>query len=186
MIVMRKKALVLSMLTITILSMLLIPAVLTKKGLNCPTYVEGLWLYIPQILDARVCEYAPDMFNVILETDEVGWFSGGFEGTSYDYPCTVVVHDAEFDGEGNIIGFGSRYYTGIVNYEGMVGDISGRLKMIVVGKQMWGEEWQGTWRIVKGYGLLEHVQGFGTWWGPGFLGGPDPEPGEIWYEGWIH
>lgn len=178
---MRKKVLVLSMITITILSMLLIPAVLTKKGLNCPTYVEGVWTYMPQILDALPCEND----DWILETDEEGWFEGGLTGTSYDYPCTVVVHSATYD-NGDINGWESRYYTGIVNYEGLVGDISGRLKMIVVGKQIGFGDWHGTWRIVKGYGLLAHVQGFGTWEGPGFLGGEEPVPGIIRYEGWIH
>ena len=183
---MRKKVLVLSMITITILSMLLIPTALTKKGLNCPTYVEGVWTYMPQILDALPCEYETGKFNVILETDETGEWTGDFEGTSYDDPCTVVVHDAEFDGEGNLIGFGSRHYTAIVNYMGKVLDTRGRLTMIVVGRQFKGGEWNGTWRIVKGYGRLRHVQGFGTWEGPGFLGGPDPVPGIILYEGWIH
>ena len=182
---MRKKLLVISMLTMTILSMLLIPTTLPKKNLECPTFVEGVWLYTPQILEARVCEGDGDVIDVILRTDEVGTMTGGLEGTSYDYPCTVVVHDAVLDESGNIIGFESRYYTGIVNYEGMVGDIYGRMEMIVVGKQKWGEDWYGTWRIVKGYGWLAHTQGFGIWWGPGFVLGLI-EPGEIEYEGWIH
>lgn len=134
---------------------------------------------MPQILEARVCGT-----DVILVTDEEGWFSGSFDGTSYDYPCTVVVEDAEFDGEGNVIGWGSRYYTGEVNYKGEVLDKRGRMKMIVVGKQEGNGDWQGTWRIIKGYGKLSRVQGFGIWYGPGFQGGEDP--GQITYEGWIH
>lgn len=178
---MRKKLLVLSMFIVAILPMLLIPTVLPKPRLKCPTYVEGLWEYMPQILDTRVCDN-----DVVLRTEEEGWFTGSFEGTSYDYPCTVVVHDAVFDDGGNIVGWGSRYYTGKVYYKETVNGKRGRLKMYVVGKQVMGEDgpedWQGTWRIVIGWGKLRRVQGFGTWWGPGFIG---EGKGQIYYDGWV-
>ena len=177
---MRKRSALYIVCFTAILSLILVPTVLPRAPRNkCPTYVSGDWLYVPQILEARVCGT-----DVILSTDEEGWFTGDFEGTSYDYPCTVVVHNAEFDNDGNVISWDSRYYTGEVNYKGLVLGKRGRMKMIVVGKQVETGEWQGTWRIVKGYGRLSRVQGFGTWYGPGFQGGE--APGEIEYEGWIH
>lgn len=178
---MKKKLIVLSMFIVAILPMLLIPTVLPKHQLECPTYVSGDWMYIPQILEKRVCDT-----DVHLKTDEEGTWTGSFEGTSYDYPCTVVVHDAELDADGNIIGWGSKYYTGIVNYKGTVNGKRGSLKMYVVGKQVMGEDgpedWQGTFRIIMGWGKLRRVQGFGTWWGPGFVGAGQ---GQIYYDGWI-
>lgn len=174
---MKKKLIGLSMFIVAILPMLLIPTALPKRELECPTYVEGLWEYIPRRLDMRIC--GEDM---VAKTDEEGNWTGSFEGTSYDYPCTVVVKGATFEGS-QLVSFESKYYTGIVNYKGTVLGKRGRLKMYVVGKQNMGEEWQGTFRIVIGWGKLRRVQGFGTWWGPGFTGGP--EPGKIYYEGWI-
>ena len=183
---MRKKLLILSMCIVAILPMLMMPTVLTKRQPKCPTYVEGDWDYIPQILDQRVCE-REDSIDLSLNTDEEGWWYGSFEGESYDSPCRVVIKGAVLDDDGNILDFDYRYYTGIVNYKGKVNGKRGRLTMRVAGRDDGpGTDWHGTWVILRGKGRLRRLQGFGTFWGPGFLGGEVPVPGIIWYEGWIH
>jgi len=121
--------------------------------------------------------------NVILTTYEEGTWTGGIEGESYDYPCRVVIHGAD--------GFPTtdwkfRWYTGLATFEGCtVAGKTGGLVMRLVGKEDGpGTDWFGTSVILKGTGELAGIHGQGTFWGPGWLGGPDP--GVIPYEGWVH
>jgi hypothetical protein len=158
------------------LSVILLTVVMVLSTLSMPAHAgpptpaDGIWTYVPCIVDEKVAGG-----NTFLTTTEEGWWEGTFEGTSTE-AGKVVIHAS-----------GSWSFKAIVSFdEGTVVDgTSGTLEMSVVGSRPDAfTDWQGKWVILSGTDELETLRGQGTWWGPGYVGGP--EPGNIPYEGNIH
>lgn len=160
-----------------------------------PTPVEGpenVWTYLPYTKvmdDSGECvkpeegDTRPPCVrvaggNTFMESYEVGWWAGDFEGTSEDHG-TVMIHRS-----------GRWNFKATVYFEGKVNGKSGTLKMSVSGGRPDAfTEWQGVWVILSGTGELETLHGQGTWSGPGFIPPPPgdpPVPGVIYYDGKVH
>ena len=152
-----------------LLTMIMILPILSTPALaGPPTEAEGLWEYMPTIVDARVADG-----NTFLHTTEVGKWTGTFEGESTE------------DGQVVIFSSGRWSFRGMVSFEGKVGDKSGTLEMSVNGtKPDVYSEWKGRWVILSGTDELANLRGQGDWWGPGSLG--PGYWGDIYYWGRIH
>lgn len=158
-----------SLLLITVLMIALLSTLSTPVYAGPPTPAEGLWQYLPTILDARVAGG-----NTFLTTSEIGQWTGTFSGGSIE-AGHVVIHSAGFT-----------HFKAIVSFASVtVDNRMGSLEMRVNGSRPYaGAEWEGRWAITEGTGELEGLRGQGTWWGPG---APRPgEWGDIYYSGNVH
>lgn len=131
----------------------------------------GVWCYTPTAdVVFNISDY--DGEKVFMSTTEIGDWTGVFEGTSADYGV-VVFPNAEVP---------PTLFTGTVVFDEVeVDGVTGGLEMDVVGSRRdpFGN-WYGTWNITSASGELEGLNGYGIWWGPGWLGDPN-ECGVIHY-----
>ena len=145
---MRKKF---SALLVCLVSLLpiLIPAI-------CATPSEpasGTWEYTVTLLeDTKVAGG-----NLFRYGEEIGTWTGTFEGTSEDY-FELVVHPSGFV-----------TCQGQINFDGIVKGKSGTMVILFVGKKnLEIGLWSGKWVILSGTGDLANLRGKGTWEGPSF------------------
>lgn len=155
---------------VMILSALVMPA---QAG--PPMNAEGLWQYVPYILDARMAGGTTFLttYEEGVWTDISPTLPGTFQGTSTE-DGKVVIHRS-----------GAWSFNAIVSFEGTVDGKEGTLEMSVGGDRPDGSaDWEGRWVILSGTGELATLRGQGTWWGPG---SPGPgESGDIYYAGRFH
>ena len=158
---MRKMFLVLPMIFVTLLSMLLMPA-LHATG---PISASGNWSWIAPSAFFRVTQVADG--NVFISAVEEDVFTGALQGTGYGY-FTLQVHP-----QGFATGQGRTTFTGTVLGR------SGTLQVQWVGNTHndlgW---WWFQWTILSGTGELASLTGTGSAFGPGpagldVLGGAD-------------
>ena len=179
-----RKRIILTLVTVALLSILVIPSISAKKSTSYVT-VQGHLEYIPTIL-----EHIDDGQNIYLSTTEIGcWYDdldygeGELIGYSENGPGTVILFDAEWP---PTTGFRMKWYTAEAKFEFFtVNGKTGQVDMRLVGKLHAGDtEWSGHWVIVDASGQLEGITGSGTWWGPGW--GALYQPGHIPFEGKVY
>ena len=161
------RKLLLTLLAVLMISLL--STLSTSVHAGPPETAEGLWQYVPFILDVKEAGC-----NTFLTTFENGSWTGTFEGTSTE-DGKVVIHCS-----------GAWSFNAIVSFsEVAVGGNEGTLEMSVVGRRPDGSsDWEGKWVILSGTGELANLRGQGPWWGPG---APGPgQLGDIYYDGNIH
>ena len=157
----RKKVSVLAVCIISLISVLMIPAVLATP----PEPVSGSFDYTFAILDTFVANG-----NTFLYAEEWEVWIGDFSGIGHAY-FTVMAHKS-----------GWKNVQLLSTFTGTVDGKSGTLVLRLFGKKPLGGEWYGQWVILSGTDELANLRGQGTWGGPG---GSAPSP-HIWYEGKIH
>jgi len=171
-----KKMLFVLLGVIMALTMVALPAQATP-----PENAQGLWYYMPSILDVKVVGG-----NTFLTITDVGNWNGTFDGDSTEcdvFPVCAVSEDA-----GTVVAYasGHAFYAGVNTFPSVtVNGKAGRLVMRVNGVKF-GDSWDGRWVIIEGEGELAGLQGQGTWWGPGYNPAEPLEYGEIHYAGDIH
>ena len=123
---------------------------------------SGSWTYV--VTSIEVTKNANG--NIFKYGEEIGTWTGTFEGTSFDY-FEVVVHPKGFV-----------TCQGRIAFDGSVNGESGTMDILFVGKKdLAAGLWSGKWVILGGAGGLTNLQGRGTWEGPSL---------NLDYEGWIH
>ena len=178
---------------LTMLSLVLVLSVFSIPAYAGPPIpVEGpenIWTYLPytKVMDDSGECVKPEPLvgdprppcvrvaggNTFIESYEVGWWAGDFQGTSEDHG-TVVFHRSDL-----------WTFSALVYFEGEVNSASGTLVMSVAGSRPTSlSEWQGMWVILSGTGELETLRGQGNWWGLGWLGDPNVR-GVIAYDGQV-
>ena len=158
---MRKKVSVLAVCIISLISVLMIPAVLATP----PEPVSGSFDYTYSVLGMREADG-----NAFIYAEEWEDWTGDFEGSAHAY-FTVMAHKSGWKNVQLLTTF-----TGTVDFK------SGTLVLRLFGKKPLDGEWYGQWVILSGTDELANLRGQGTWGGPGF-GAPGPD---IWYKGKIH
>ncbi len=136
-----------------------------------PISVSGKWHYTPFIKDTRVADNYT--FLEAYTKDPPDTWEGTFVGKSEDV-YNITINSA-----------GAWDFSGVVLFDGVVGDREGTLVIWVSGKKLDAEaDWSGKWVVLRGIGDLANLRGEGTWWGPG---APDVgQRGSVDYSGKIH
>ena len=123
---------------------------------------SGTWTYV--VTSIEVTKTANG--NIFKYGEEIGTWTGTFEGTSFDY-FEVIVHPKGFV-----------TCQGRIAFDGTVNGESGTMDILFVGKKdLVTGLWSGKWVILGGTGGLANLQGRGMWDGPSF---------DLDYSGWIH
>jgi hypothetical protein len=133
-----------------------------------PVPVSGSFNYTPEIF-TQVSAGNSQFFDA--SEDEV--WTGDIKGTAVSPFRMVITPDGVWD---------AWLYT---KFEGTVlGKYKGTMVLVSRYKRLAPDaHWAGEWIILSGTGDLEHVQGHGTAWGPGF-NAKDPEAGpDIFFSG---
>lgn len=155
---MRKKTLTLLVYSVTLLSALLIPAIYASP----PVPVSGEWTYAVTLYE----EVKDANGNTFKYGEEIGTWTGTFEGTSFDY-FELVIHPNGFV-----------TCQGRIAFTGSVDGKSGTMEILFVGKKdLTVNLWSGKWVILGSAGELTGLKGHGTWEGPSF---------DLDYEGYMH
>ena len=140
---------------------------------------DGVWCYTP-VLEALTPipygendydgdEYPGDKtFSTVFETAE---WTGVFEGTSRDYGVGIADPPLEPTGFTAAVVFDSVKVKGVEG--GMVLDVHGG---------RYRGQWNGGFTINSGTGDLSRIEGYGSWWGPGFNPDNPDECGVIYYD----
>ena len=141
---------------------------------------DGVWCYTP-VLEALTPiaygdngyegdEYAGD--KIFVTTFENAEWTGVFEGTSRDYGLIIADPPLQPSVFAATVEFDSVKVKGVEG--GMVLDV-------------WGgpgirDQWDGRFTISSGTGDLSRIEGYGSWWGPGFNPDNPDECGVIYYD----
>lgn len=142
---------------------------------------DGVWCYTP-VLDAITPipygadngydgdEYPGD--KIFLTTFENAEWTGVFEGTSRDYGLIIADPPLQPSVFAATVVFDSVEVKGVEG--GMVLDV-------------WGgpgirDQWDGRYMIISGTGDLSRIEGYGSWWGPGFDPDNPDDCGVIYYD----
>jgi hypothetical protein len=144
---MRKRLSALLICVVVLLSTLLITAVHSTP----PEPASGTWTYY-NTLKTKTKEADG---NTFIYGEEVGTWTGTFEGSSFDV-FTVIKHPSGFV-----------TCKGLINFDGFVGGKEGTLDILFAGKKdLETGLWSGKWVILTGTDYLANLRGQGTWWGP--------------------
>jgi Protein of unknown function (DUF3224) len=143
------------------------------------TAVPGVALAQETIPVSGSFDYTPEIFtkvpggdSVFFDASEDEVWTGDIEGTAVSPFRMVVTPDGGWD---------AWLYS---EFKGTVGAHEGTMRIVSRYKRPAQDaHWAGEWIILSGTGELEHVQGHGSAWGPGF-NAKDPEAGpDIYYSG---
>jgi hypothetical protein len=135
-----------------------------------PEDVAGDWTYVPTVVE--LTKVAGQ--NMFFDGEDIGTWTGAFEGTSTE-DFVIVYHG----------GAGFNYYSGLIEFTGTVnGSDPGTMIIRTVGTQWSGTPeptfdvpWNGRWVIISGSEGLANIHGCGTFTGPSL---------DLDYEGTIH
>jgi hypothetical protein len=177
---MKKKLIVIlivSLVVILFVTLMTIPALAKREP---PQKADGIWYYTPDFPGIQVItftNYVGDPNKMFASVPYASTWTGIFNGPSWDYGLVVTHDPVNFPPIGVPMLFVDTASFKSVEVCGAVGD----LEMDVLGDiDPKTAEWRGTWVITGGTDDLENVEGHGTFWGPGYIGGPDP--GVIYYK----
>ncbi|MGI9595838.1 MAG: hypothetical protein ACR2QK_06745 [Acidimicrobiales bacterium] len=115
-------------------------------------------------------EYPGD--KIFLTTFENAEWTGVFEGTSRDYGLIIADPPLQPSAFAATVLFDSVEVKGVEG--GMVLDVWGGTGV--------GDQWDGRFTISSGTGDLSRIEGYGSWWGPGFDPDNADDCGVIYYD----
>ena len=179
---MKKRPLLLVALLISVLAVALAinPAVADDDDDDRGRKADGVWCYTP-VLDALTPipfgqnnRYVGDEYpgeKIFLTTFENAEWTGVFEGTSRDYGLIIADPPLEPNVFAATVVFDSANVKGVEG--GMVLDVHGG---------WFRDQWDGRFTISSGTGDLSRIEGYGSWWGPGFDPDNPDECGVIYYD----
>ena len=133
---------------VMLLMLVLVPAATAASG---RTAVAGTWSWENTLYESMVLPNSGE----IIYGEEVGAWTGGFGGDSFDTFKAVYQPNGENGG----------FFVGAlwVNFDGAVNGVSGKMLMRVNFADRNAGFMDGHWSIVKGWDGLEGVSGQGTW-----------------------
>jgi len=133
---------------VLLLMLVLVPAATAAAG---RTAVSGTWFWENTLAEWKDLPSG----GQIIYGEEIGEWTGGISGTSFDTFKAVY----QPKGEDDWLFVGTLW----VNFEGMVNGVSGKMLLRVNFADRGDWFMDGHWSIVKGWDGLEGVSGQGTW-----------------------
>jgi len=132
----------------------------SAKPSGSTTNVSGAWTWVNSSMTSTNMFEGAGPGDVLLAGDEVGTWTGTFEGRSYDvFEMTVAPPNGQLDAW-----WGPAWGTLTATFTGRVDGKNGSMSMWITirePKQSW--VMTGTWTILSATEALKNISGTGTW-----------------------